>query len=88
MAHTITVSISNGSPVEMLEEAQTAAQRFGFIFVGDQYCGRFTNNHKFSYGVYRVNGSRVFVTVVKKPMLAPWSVVDQHIYNFFSPAAG
>ena len=87
MAHTITVPISNGSPVEMLERAQTEAQRFGFIFVGNQYCGRFTNNHNLD-GVYQVNGSRVLVTVVKKPMLAPWSVVDQHIQDFFSAAAG
>ena len=82
MAHTVTISINNRSPVQMLEKAQTEAQRFGFIFVGDQYCGRFTNNHNLD-GTYRVNGGRIVVTVVKKPMLAPWSVVEQQVREFF-----
>ena len=83
MAHTITVSISNGSVFEILERAQTEAQKFGVIFAGNEYYGRFTNNRNVD-GNYQVSGNRVVVTVVRKPMLAPWSVVEQQIREFFS----
>ncbi|HEY5812434.1 MAG TPA: hypothetical protein VIT23_07260 [Terrimicrobiaceae bacterium] len=83
MAHTITFPVSNGSFCQVLERARSEAQKRGIILTGDDYEGRFTNNSNV-VGNYQVHGDRVVITVAKKPMLAPWSVVDQQIRELFS----
>jgi hypothetical protein len=83
MAHTITLFLSDGSFSHILEGARTEARKRGVILTGDDYQGRFTNNSNV-VGNYQVRGDRVVITVAKKPMLAPWSVVEQHIREFFS----
>jgi hypothetical protein len=83
MAHTITLFLSDGSFSHILERARTEAQKRGVILTGDDYQGRFTNNSNV-VGNYQVRGDRVVITVAKKPLLAPWSLVDQQIREFFS----
>jgi hypothetical protein len=83
MAHTIILFLSDGSFSHILERARTEARKRGVILTGDDYQGRFTNNSNV-VGNYQVRGDRVVITVAKKPLLAPWSVVEQQIREFFS----
>jgi len=81
MARTIAVPVNNRFLSQIFENAQREAQRFGIIFAGDEYHGRFTNNRDLE-GNYQVIGGEVVITVTKKPLLTPWSAVDKRIREF------
>jgi len=65
----------------LLERAQQAAVKNGVQFNGDKEKGSFAGRGV--EGSYVVSGNTVSVTVDKKPMIAPWSLVETQLKQFF-----
>jgi len=70
------------SPDSLLAKAKAVAQEGGVSFVGDTTGGRFEG--KGVQGEYRVEGTHVTVTILSKPFLAPWSVIEAKVRAFFA----
>jgi len=70
-----------GDPSSLLERARKAAADNGAQVVGDTNKGTFSGRGV--EGSYTVSGNIVNVTVDKKPMIIPWSLVESQLRQFF-----
>ena len=69
-------------PAVLVERARKLAEDSGADFSGDASSGRFAA--KGVEGEYAVEGDTITVTVTRKPIVAPWSLVETKVKEFFS----
>ncbi len=69
-------------PAALVERARKLAEDAGADFSGDATSGQFAA--KGVEGEYAVEGDSITVTVTRKPMVAPWSMVEAKVKQFFS----
>lgn len=81
MAKSFEIPISS-EPEALLAKVKTAAAEHGADFTGDTQSGRFSGSGV--EGEYRIEEGKAIVTVTNKPVLAPWSMVESTIRQFFS----
>jgi hypothetical protein len=81
MANSFTFQI-NGDINEAVKKASAEAESNGVAFYGDPDAGSF--NGKGVTGTYRTEGNTVEVTITDKPFLAPMSMIESKIKEFFS----
>ncbi len=70
-----------GDTTSLLERARKAAADNGAQVTGDTHKGTFSGRGV--EGSYTVSGNTVNVTVDKKPMIIPWSLVESQLKQFF-----
>jgi hypothetical protein len=80
MAKTFDVSFS-GDATSLLQHAKKAANEAGAKLTGDTNSGNFSG--KGIEGRYEVNGNTVHVTINKKPIVVPDSVIESRLREFF-----
>jgi hypothetical protein len=82
MPKTFTFPLPAGkAPEALLSRARAAGKSVGVVFAGDSAGGTFKG---VAEGSYRVSGSSIEVTVDKKPMIAPWSMIESKLKELFS----
>ncbi len=69
-------------PAVLVERARKLAEDSGADFSGDAASGHF--GFKGVEGEYAVEGESITVTVTRKPIVAPWSLVETKVKEFFS----
>ena len=69
------------SPQVALQKANKAAERFGVHFDGDENEGCFSGAG-FS-GAYAFANGNVTLTITKKPVIMPWSMVETALTQMF-----
>ena len=72
----------NDEPAALVERARKLAEDSGAEFSGDESSGRFAA--KGVEGEYVVEADSITVTVTRKPMGAPWSLVESKVKEFFT----
>jgi hypothetical protein len=72
----------NSAPEELLAKVKKAAAEHGAEFTGDTQSGRFSGSGV--EGEYRIEEGKAIVTVTNKPFIAPWSMVESTLRQFFS----
>ncbi len=72
----------NDDPAALVERARKLAEDRGVEFSGDVSSGHFAA--KWVEGEYVIEGDNITVTVTRKPMVAPWSMVESKVKEFFS----
>jgi len=70
-----------GDPTSLFERARKAAADNGAQISGDTNKGAFSGRGV--EGNYTVSGNTVNITVDKKPMIIPWSLVESQLKQFF-----
>jgi hypothetical protein len=70
-----------GDAASLLERARKTAADNGAQVTGDTNKGTFSGRGV--EGSYTVSGNAVNVTVDKKPMIIPWSLVESQLKQFF-----
>lgn len=55
----------------------------GGAFSGDEQSGSFTNSKRDVVGRYFVEANGVKITIVKKPLIYPYSAVESRIREYF-----
>ena len=70
-----------GDAASLLGRARKAAAENGAQVTGDTNKGTFSGRGV--EGSYTVSGNTVNVTVDKKPMIIPWSLVESQLKQFF-----
>ena len=80
MSRVIEVAFT-GDPQAVVDKARSIAERHGAVFRGDRFAGTFSGNG--IEGNFRFGENVVVVTIVQKPELAPWPMVETAIRGFF-----
>jgi hypothetical protein len=70
------------APDELIAHAREAAHNHGIQFVGDERAGRFVGHG--IEGNYRINGETLLVSIVKKPFILPWGLIESRLRSFFA----
>lgn len=81
MAKSFEIAITS-APEEILAKVKKVAAEHGADFTGDATSGRFSGSGV--EGEYRIEDGKAIVTVTSKPFIAPWSMVESTIRQFFS----
>jgi len=68
-------------PNDLLKQAQYIAEKNGASFTIKHNCGNF--NWKGIKGSMRVQESKIIITILDKPFIIPWGVVENTINDFF-----
>ena len=79
MTQTFKYTLS-GDPAWKLEQVKAAAGAKGIIFSGDLNGGRFSGRGL--NGTYRIDGSRITVSITTKPLIATWAYIDSQLRSF------
>lgn len=69
-------------PAGLVAKAKKAAEESGATFSGDSKKGRFQG--KGIAGKYTIEGETVGVTITQKSFLAPWSLIETKVKEFFA----
>jgi hypothetical protein len=80
MSKSFSVNFS-GDAASLLARASKTAADNGAQVIGDAHGGTFSGRGV--EGSYTVNGNTVNVTVDKKPVIIPWSLVESQLKQFF-----
>ena len=67
---------------QLLERVRETAWKYGAQVVGNGERGEFVG--KGIHGAYAIDGGRLAITISKKPMLLPWSMIEKTVRNFFT----
>jgi len=70
-----------GDADALASRAEELARQAGAEFTGDGKAGRFAGGGV--EGQYEVEGESITVTISKKPLVAPWSLVEEKVRSFF-----
>lgn len=81
MAKSFEIPIAS-APEEILAKVRRVAAEHGAEFTGDAKSGRFSGSGV--EGEYRIEEGKAVVTITNKPAIAPWSIVESTIRQFFS----
>ncbi len=82
MDKTFTVEIPGEDREQLLENARSSAEMMGATIDGDMTGGTFSGRG--IEGRYSIAGDRLEVTILKKPALAPWPLIENIVKDFFS----
>ena len=66
---------------EVVEKAKAASKSNGVAMEGDHSKGHF--NGQGVEGNYHIEGSTLKISITKKPLIVPWSLLETKIKNFF-----
>lgn len=66
---------------EFLSDAKKSARSNGVHLIGDEFSGRFTG--KGIEGAYRIEGNKLAISIVKKPLIMPWPLIESAVRNYF-----
>lgn len=80
MAHSFNVTLSE-EPASVLEKVKKLLTENGGQFSGDSSSGSFAGSGV--KGAYHISGQIVTITITKKPLLAPMSLVESKVKEFF-----
>jgi len=80
MARSFSVPFT-GDAASLLARARKAATDNGAQVTGDANQGTFSGRGV--EGSYTINGNTVTVTIDKKPLIIPWSLVESQLKQFF-----
>lgn len=69
-------------PDALVARAEKAARKAGAEFEGDAHSGSFAGSGV--EGQYEVEEGSIVVTITRKPMIAPWSLVEDKVKGFFA----
>jgi len=67
-------------PSDLLKQAQHMAEKNGASFTIKHNCGKF--NWGGIKGSLRVHEDKIIITILDKPFIVPWRVVENTINNF------
>ena len=82
MAKTFTFPVpASKTAAALLKRARAAGRSAGVEFAGDDAQGTFKG---VAEGSYRVAGGKVEITVDKKPMIAPWGMIESKLRELFA----
>jgi len=81
MSHKFTINLTC-SATEALDKAKCAVESSGGQLTGDTVSGNFSGSGVI--GVYQMSGSDVTITITKKPFIAPMSLIESKVREFFS----
>lgn len=79
MAKTFTYTISE-DPHQIINKVKLIASEKGIDVSGDHHQGRLSG--KGMSADYLMEGSTLTITVLKKPMIVPWSMVETMVAKF------
>ena len=71
-----------GDAAALVAKAEQVAREAGAEFSGDARAGRFAASGV--EGEYTVQSDTITVTITKKPIIAPWSLVEEKVRSFFA----
>jgi len=74
--------ILNEDPQQAIRRARRVAESNGVHMVGTAAAGKFTGHGL--EGHYTVAGNTVAIIIHRKPMLVPWSLVENRLHEFFA----
>jgi len=80
MARTFAVRLSENIN-EALASARSAAKQNGVDFIGDHLSGHFKG--KGIEGRYEITDNVLALTVLRKPLILPWSLIETTVTDFF-----
>ncbi len=80
MSHNFTINLT-GSVTEALDKARHTITGSGGELTGDTSSGTFVGSGVF--GSYQITGSTVTITINKKPFIAPMSLIESKVREFF-----
>ena len=80
MAHSFNVTLSD-EPASVLEKVRKLITESGGQFTGDSSSGSFAGSGV--KGAYHISGRDVTITITKKPLLAPMSLVESKVREYF-----
>lgn len=80
MAHSFNVTLSE-EPASVLEKVKKLLTENEGQFSGDSSSGSFAGSGV--KGAYHISGQIVTITITKKPLLAPMSLVESKVKEFF-----
>jgi hypothetical protein len=69
-------------PADLLKQAQQMAEKNGASFTIKHNYGKFNWNG--IKGSMRVHEGKLIITILDKPFIVPWGVVEQTISNFLA----
>lgn len=67
---------------EVVDRFKATAQKNNFQFSGNERLGQFSG--KGIEGQYAIKGNLLTITIGKKPMLIPWSLIESTVRDFFA----
>lgn len=80
MAHSFNITLSE-EPASVVEKVRKLVTENGGQFSGDSSSGSFAGSGV--KGAYHISGQIVTITITKKPLLAPMSLVESKIREYF-----
>ncbi len=72
-------------PGDLLKQAQEMAEKNGASFTIKHNYGKFNWNG--IKGSMRVNEGKIIITILDKPFIVPWGVVEETINNFLGQSS-
>lgn len=81
MSHTFRIPMTKPQ-AQLMQDAVTLLPQNGFKFVPGENGGTISG-HGFE-GCVRFTGQELEVEITKKPLIAPWSMVESKIKGFFA----
>ncbi len=81
MSNKFTVKLTCPAP-EALDKARCAISESGGILTGDTSNGSFSGSGVM--GSYHISGDEATITITKKPFIAPMSLIESKVREFFS----
>jgi len=80
MSRTFSVGFTE-DPSALIARAEKAAIKYGADFKGDTSSGSFSGNGV--KGIYSIQDRVVTVTIIDRPFLIPWGLVESQVRGFF-----
>ncbi|QSA97686.1 hypothetical protein [Methylococcus sp. EFPC2] len=82
MSKIITIKLADRSPEHLVGKARNQAGQNGLNFTGDVNTGHF--HGRGLEGRYHIHGDHLRITILRKPLILPWSLVETTIHQFFA----
>lgn len=67
---------------QLIQQAKATAGKNGVALEGDAGGGRFAGSG--IEGQYAVEGERLCITILKKPLIMPWAFIETAVAEFFA----
>lgn len=83
MSHSFQITLSQ-DPASAVEKVRKLLTESGSEFTGDSSSGSFAGSGV--KGLYHVSGQVVTITILKKPFVAPMSLVESKVRAYFKEA--
>ena len=81
MAKTIIVKLANRDPEQLVTRARSLAGENGLHFAGDSSAGHF--HGRGLEGRYHFSAQALQITILRKPLILPWSLVEMTVSQYF-----